>query len=395
MTNRYRSFFACAFTVVLACPVLAQHGPAPAGTAYFDVFADGRTLHLLVGERDADGAVALLYRASSDHGANWSAPVRVNANDEPVFAPHPGETPQIAARGERLLAIWTDARGEGGHGGPIASAVSSDGGRTWKPAPNPASDGSKAYHGLVELGAGAGGFHAVWLHATEGDGSALYYARSRDGQRWDAQQTVDATTCQCCWNRVVETRHGFGVLYRDGAPRDMRFATRTDDAWRSVAAGRFDWDFKGCPHVGGALAVGADDALHALVWTGVDEERAGLHHLASADGGATWSKPQRLPSRDASLSDLAISSDGTLVAVWAVPGDGASVLHRTESRDGGKTWSDPRPVSDAASIAFLPRIVASGSGLVTLWLERRRGTGASLLIDGRPLDPAGASAGAP
>src|SRR3712207_7239577 len=47
------------------------------------------------------------------------------------------------------------------------------------------------------------------------------------------------------------------LLYRDKNPRDMALVASADAGatWgEPVRVGRFDWDFDGCPHVGGGLA---------------------------------------------------------------------------------------------------------------------------------------------
>jgi hypothetical protein len=283
------------------------------------------------------------------------------------------------------VAIVTEANGENGLGGTVANAVSDDGGMTWKKAATPANDGSKQYHALVELGAGASGFHAVWLHGDGGDGvSTVNYAHSSDGTTWGEPQRIDDSTCHCCWNRIVEIGDGVGVLYRDGTPRDMTYASLSGGKWTTSPVGAFAWDFKGCPHVGGALAA-KGDALHALVWTGVDEARSGLYHLASKDGKA-WSEPAKVAGGDAAISDLAIGTDGTLTALWARTVDGGSVIERSTSKD-GQAWTPADPVSKQAARATQPRVVASGGKVATFWVEREGDAPAALVVNGTRVAP--------
>lgn len=379
-----RTALAAAALLAASTVAHAQHrGAKPPGLAHYDVFADAGALHLLLGERTPSG-MSLKYRRSDDGGATWSAAVPVTGEGDSVFAPHPGETAQIAARDGRLLAIWTEANGENGRGGTVASAVSTDGGKTWKRAATPANDGSTQYHALVELGAGASGFHAVWLHGEDEAVSTVNYAHSPDGATWGAAQRIDDSSCQCCWNRIVETGDGVGVLYRDGAPRDMSYASLSAGRWTTSPVGAFAWDFKGCPHVGGALAA-KDDALHALVWTGVDAERSGLYHLASNDGKA-WSEPARIAGGDATMSDLAIGADGTLTALWARSVDGGSVIERATSKD-GESWAAARAVSNTKARATQPRILASGDALATFWVEREGDAPAALVVNGTRVAP--------
>lgn len=366
----------------------APHGPA--GVATFDVSADGDTIHVLAGSGvKGDPALGLWHRRSDDGGRTWSEAVRVNRGGEAVFAPHPGENPQIAARGVRVIATWTLAGAQGGHGGgPIATALSADGGKSWRAGPNPADDRSTRYHGLLELVATPNAWHLVWLHGTDRRQGLHYASSTDDGATWKASRVLDDYTCNCCWNRVVTgPGSAIGVLYRGGEPRDMMLATSSDGAsWKRLGAvGGFGWAFNGCPHVGGALALGTDGrTLHALVWTGRDGA-VGLYHLASTNGGASWSAPRRIGSEEAKNADLALAADGTLVAVWDQLDGATSTVYRAQSRDGGKTWTSPERLSDPALRATYPRLAATQRGVAVFWLETRPGSGAALKADGREL----------
>jgi hypothetical protein len=287
--------------------------------------------------------------------------------------------PQIAADGDRLLAVWTAPGTSLWGGGPLASALSADGGRTWTPGPAPADDGTTDGHNYVDAVAdGRGAFHLVWLDDRDGS-RGLRAARSTDGGRtWSANKTIDGETCECCWNRLAAGPDGVvRVLYRDRLPdRDMIVAASAagGESWRRLgAAGDFDWVFDGCPHAGGGLAVsgvaskggeqGAVPRLSALVWTGA-EGKAGLWLVASADGGRSWSEPRRMGSDRARNADLA-AAGGRLVAAW----DQDRRIHAAVSDDGGATWGDPEPLTEAGRTATHPLVVAAGDGALVLWTE--------------------------
>src|SRR3954470_17203637 len=116
-----------------------QHGsPARAATSgvmSLDVFAQDTTLHLLSGAIQ-DDARSLMYQRSGDEGKTWSPAVRVDAHS-PVGMFRRGNDAQIAASGSTLVAVWT-AKGTGwGGGGPLAAAVSRDGGESGAANPGP------------------------------------------------------------------------------------------------------------------------------------------------------------------------------------------------------------------------------------------------------------------
>ena len=55
--------------------------------AHFDVYTDRDTIHLLTGHgKKGDPSIALFHRRSVDGGATWSAPVRVNRDDDTLHS---------------------------------------------------------------------------------------------------------------------------------------------------------------------------------------------------------------------------------------------------------------------------------------------------------------------
>lgn len=352
----------------------SHHGHAPLrGMQSLDVFTDGDRLHLLLGEyREGEKNPALLYLRSEDGGVSWSQPVRVDTGLPAPHAARRGMDAQIAGAGDQLVAVWM-TRGTGMFdSGPMVTARSQDGGKTWQSGPNPADDGSTTGHGFIDIAADAAGtFHLTWLD-DRNDQRGLRYARSADaGKNWSANMTVDAETCECCWNAMAVGVDGsVCILYRDKAPRDMSVALlgNGEKQWQSNRAGEFGWDFNGCPHVGGGIVMGGTRAapvLHAIVWTGL-QPNAGVHYLRSSDKGATWSKPQPLRIGSASHPDIATDKADRVVAAWDEPGEGISV---SKSRDGGVIWSRPERVLNAAVSATHPRVALTSRGFRVFWTE--------------------------
>ena len=396
-----------AFGLGITTAALTQSPPAD--TAHFDVYAEGGTIHLLTGHGKKGGpSILLFHRTSQDGGVTWSKPVRVNGGSGTLSAHHPGENPSIAGSGQRLVVAWTAPRLNARRGGLIQTAVSDDGGTSWKNGPSPFSDatGSQTFMRMVAAGnsgSNSGALHLVWLDSREGQ-QGLRYARSPDlGATWGKDVALAPRTCDCCWNSIAAP-HGSGevsVLYRGGEPRDMMHMASTDGAkWNAPASiGRFDWRINGCPHVGGALAL-RGQALHALVWTGKDGVQ-GLYHAALGAGGADgatgagaigatgaagWSNSVRLGGEDAKNADLTLAADGSLVAVWDEPGARGSPLRMARLGD-GRQWSTPEMIAAKAE-ATHPRVVATPKGVVTLWLEGSPWNGARLFANGREVPSA-------
>ena len=308
------------------------------GSIGVDVVAQGNVVDLLVAESNG-GAVGLVHRRSRDGGRTWEGPNLIPSLHGPIAPPQRGMDPQITADGSRILVAWT-ARGTSEWGtGPIATATSEDGGKNWIPAVTPADDRTTGGHGFIDLDSASGRFHAVWLDS-RGGRPGLRYSTSTDMARsWSANVSLDQGTCECCWNEVLVSGSEILVAYRDDTPRDQRVVASRDrgKTWSDRGRpGAFDWNFDGCPHVGGALAR-QGDVVAALTWTG--SPQAGLFVATSRDAGE-WSAPVRLGDRFARHGDLVVSRD-RLMAVWdQTVGELTSIFASTSS-DRGRSWSAP------------------------------------------------------
>lgn len=366
-----------------------SHGTKMApGVVSLDVYVDGARLHLLVAERQRGGNPQLSYVGSTDGGATWSKPVPVGRGQSTPDPVKRGADAQIAASGDRLVAVWTTGADTRFGRGPLATAVSSDGGRTWQAGPNPADDGLMTDHAYVDLAADdAGAFHAVWLDARGGAdaGKGLRYARSADGGlSWSANATLDERCCECCWNAIQTLPGGrVNVLYRNREPRDMSLLASRDGGrtWdEPVSVGAFDWAFDGCPHVGGALAgngmphLDRDAALFAVVWTAKGGSDVGVFALASPDGGKSWDEPVQLGGPQSNRPDVAFGR-GRVVAVWDGYAEGGTAVFTAKSTDGGASWSRPSMLSHAhsPSSSTHPRVVRTAHGFRAFWTEHRAG----------------------
>jgi hypothetical protein len=370
----------------------AAAGAAGHPAVALDAWARGDVVDVLwAAPRRGEGESGydLFHARSLDGGRAFGPAVQIGAGWASVHNPHRGTDPQIAAHGDRVVAVWTAPGTSSWGSGPLAVALSGDGGRTWSRGPNPADDGSTEGHGFIDVAAtSAGVFHAVWLDGRDGY-QGLRVARSEDGgASWRPNASIDARTCECCWNDLtVLGGERLAVLYRDHDPRDMAVAVSEDDgrSWsRRGVAGEFDWEVEGCPHVGGGLAArrgsGAGAAerpeIHALVWTGA-ADRAGLYAVASRDGGRRWSEARALGSPRAKHGDLAAGG----AVVYAAWDDGGTISAATSSD--GTTWGAPRQLSRDGAAATHPVVVAVESGAVVLWTETVDGADATRWVAAR------------
>lgn len=346
----------------------------------FDVYVDEQVIHVIASGKysENDQHIAIRYTRSEDGGHRWQDSVAID-NSLPVTISSRGDDIQLAAKGENLVALW-QTQGEFPGTGPMVSAYSSDYGKTWRRGPNPAidNDGSQSHIDLIADKQGY--FHAVWLEDPDENGyQGLRYAQSvNKGKQWSKPTTLDESTCSCCWNTMaLSPDNKLNILYRDMTPRDMSLIQSSDAGltWlHASTVGNFQWQFEGCPHVGGGLkAAGINDIaqLHSIVWTG-EQGKSGLYHLSSNDHGQTWSAPNK-------LGDIAINGDiavrkynkrNKVAAIWnEMEAEGLSVFYTKLAGD-GSAWLAPKRLTQASNSATHPKLVATKFGFLAIWTEK-------------------------
>lgn len=347
-----------------------------------DVFANNGILHVLFADEDKEGNQSFLrYIKSEDNGNSWSKPTQVDEGSLEPYARGRGTDFHIAANENNLVAVWM-AKGSGFMGrGPLVTAYSNDCGTSWKPGENPTDDRSDTDHSFIDITAdNNGNFHTIWLDKRNGKTKGLYSATSiNNGKTWMKNRIVDSASCDCCWNVIVtDTIGNLFSLYRDLNPRDMSLSISKDggDSWKRLGyVGKFDWDFVGCPHVGGGLATTLKNGktqLHSLVWTG-KEDMTGLYYLQSRKNLKAWSKPQKLGSNTARFPDIAVNDNGKLITVWDDYKEGESVIIQSLSTDNGITWSEPKQISILGRNPTHARVVANNESFHVFWTESVNG----------------------
>ena len=374
-----------------------------------DVTESNGTVHLLLGKPTGsdEKQLTFVHVRSDDGGATWSQPVAIPTSHAPPTKLHRGDDPQVAAEGNRLVALWT-ARGDGPYGsGPIATALSDDGGRTWRPGPSPtaqplpggatparlrpaktesshkhsAGGGTGPGYRFPAAGAARDGFHVVWIHAI-GDERSLRHATLPFGATaWSDATIIDQHICACCWNELKVNADGhLMALYRDQQPSDMALSISRDAGrtWHPAGrAGEFDWAFDGCPHIGGGLALLARDRLIATAWTG-NGTATGAYVLRRDERGA-WSAPVPLLAESPGRNTDAAACDSGAAIVWDGLADGGQVVYAAFSSDGAH-WPPPRRLSPPGRNAAYPRVVGAGDHFVALWTTYRQDGGTSLHV---------------
>ncbi|MBE0470628.1 MAG: exo-alpha-sialidase [Methyloprofundus sp.] len=355
-----------------------MHHTTPEGVISVDIVSDNKRLHLLT-VKHQHGNNTFWYQQSDDQGESWSAPVKIlNADHLPAKITR-GNDAQITAQGSTIVVTWTQYVDQGRfHAGPMLAARSVDAGQTWQYAAAPPDWNGP--HGYIDMAADQQAMYAVWLDSRSVNpaikaSQSVHYSRSIDGGlSWEANLTLDAVSCSCCWNTVKADGEGNTyVLYRDKQPSDLSVGVvNADQQWQYLNhVGAFNWQFDGCPHIGGNLdfqKIADKKRLHAVVGTG-HPEHLGVHYLYSDDVGKNWSNSVQLGAESAMHADIAAHDDGRVFAVWDQMSASGMSIFIADSADQGMTWSAPRQVSKAGMRASHPRIIKTENGFLSLWTE--------------------------
>ena len=342
-----------------------------------DVKYVDKTVHLLSSKK-IDGNDSIWYQSSPDEGMTWSDAVNITQGISIQARVRRGNDARLAVQGTNIVAVWmTKREGNRHNAGPMMAMASHDSGQTWQQIDTPADwDGP---HGFFAMDANAEEMSLVWLDSRTkiGDGATqgLHFAKSLDGgMSWSANQTLDERSCACCWNTAKYHDEAFYVLYRDKDPSDMTLGkVDAEQQWQALSTvGEFDWDFQGCPHIGGSFAFDSQhELIHSTVGTG-HPKKTGTYYLRSHDKGKTWTLPHRLGGETAVHSDLAVSSsDGTVIAAWDMITENGFQVMVAESDNQGQSWSDQALLSTSGIRASHPRVVAIENGFLVLWTEGR------------------------
>lgn len=342
----------------------------------FDIYADDNVLHLLISGTSSENTntISVRYLKSIDQGKHWTKPVNIESSPSAPIASR-GNDVQIAAQGNNIISLW-QVQGEIPNNGSLVTFLSHDSGKSWQQGKNPAADdtGDQSHADLIVDTLGY--IHAVWLSDPEENGyQSLRYSQSLDhGKNWHTPLKLDDSTCSCCSNTLALSPNGaIHVLYRDMKPRDMAMLTSIDNgiSWQEKKImGNFNWQFDGCPHVGGGLTFDQSNNFYSSVWTG----------FSGMSGLYTISNSQTVKiGKNATHSDI-IAMNDRIIVVWDEIQPGGSAIFSSLSFDNAMSWSTPLQLSNPGNAATHPRIIATNNNAQVFWTEKANSQHSKLVM---------------
>ena len=363
----------------------ARPAPASARTELATAAAFGPDGQLYVVSKEGQHLVLM---HSSDEGASWTPPLKVNIEPEAIAADGDSQ-PRIAFNPEGdLLVSWTKPLSRP-YTGEIRLARLEKGAAAFSAPITVHRDRAEITHRFQNLVTdGSGRITVLWIDKRDLEaakakkqayrGAAIYSAVSTDGGRtFAAENKVADYSCECC--RIGLT------LDRDGAPlalwrsvfapneRDHALARlKPDGTPEQVVRATFDrWKVDACPHQGPSIAVDDVGTRHAVWFNQRDGEgRVFYGQLTSrADGGVDRQMPLGRPG--AAHADIAFSG-GVLAMVWKEFDGERTLLRGLRSTDGGRNFT-PLEIAATTGHSDQPRVIVRGNRLFAFWRQANEG----------------------
>lgn len=251
--------------------------------------------------------------------------------------------------------------------------------------------------GTVAFDAG-GGLHAAWVDQQRKD--VFFQNVSADGLRLGAPVNVsqspatfswlpriaaapaDANRIYLLWQEIIFSggSHGGDILFAASRDGGARFTKPLNLSQSPGGDGKGRLDPQTWSNGSLDLAVNADGVVLAA-WT---EYHGALWFARSLDGGASFSKPQRIAGDDrrpARAPSLAAGPGGAVYLAWTVGEDPAADIHIARSADAGASFGAPQPVAAGPGHADAPRLAVTRSGALHLvYAESAAGPGGRYAI---------------
>ena len=222
----------------------------------------------------------------------------------------------------------------------------------------------------------SGYLHVVWHDNTPGN-YEIYYKRSTDGgTSWSSNRRLTWTSDSSFYPDIaVDSSGGVHVVWCDYTPGNAEIYYRgsTDGGTSWLPSQRLTWTTATSQFP--AIAVDGVDRIH-VVWGDYAPGQPDIYYRRSVTGGATWTPTQKLTwtSSFSSYSAIACSPAGHLHVVWSDDSSGNLEIYYRAGADGGATWSWPQRLTWNSGLSYSPAIAAQASGILhVVWHDHTPG----------------------
>lgn len=361
----------------------------PEGEAIASAAAASKEGHTHLAQAD------VWFARSTDGGATFSAPVRVNREVGSVWG-FAVSKPRVRISPDGTIHVFYPGNSVAPkHGKPIVLpmyARSTDNGQSFA-APVvlgsvPDSDNSDIVSGGLANAEcfgtmttdEQGGVFAYWIDTRDMSRSQpngkIFSAVSYDNGRSFGKdfEVFPGDACPCC--QITATAHR-GKIYlgsrqvSTAGTRDSVVAVSTDRGQSfgpRVRWGGAAWPIEGCPLKPTSVAVEGDD-LYLAAYNGGAEPQ-GAYISRSTNGGASF-EPAVLLHPGAAVSDAPVIAllDGRIVAAWHAKTGAERRIYLSVSHDRGKTFTSPAQLPAPPGTGIHPVMAVRAGGIQLAWQQ--------------------------
>jgi hypothetical protein len=314
----------------------------------------GELLAVWQTRRSEIGQKYVLVRRSSNLGATWEAPTRLNALPQAFL-------PSVAANeAGAVLVAYDDERNINRD---IFVNRSLDEGKTWLEKDVRIDVLARAESGAPAVALGEDGYgYVVWeerprrAKGREDTSPHLLFASSADLETWsEPHRVVPSEEVSPLWPALTESNGRVIVVWSAG------LSGETTKSWLYLASSTDrgkTWSTPVTIYEGEAqpLYQIVSEGSHVyLVWHGGEAgQQGGIYFNASDDSGATWRSPWTEPTRIDRPAEgnptrafhprIALRGDSGVAVTWQ---EGNERVLVAVSRDGGRTWPETPVVVSA------------------------------------------------
>jgi hypothetical protein len=325
---------------------------------------------------------------SNDGGKSFSDPATVVTIADGVIDAHGDARPKIVPLDNGDLLVGYATRPDKQMIGTIFIARSTDGGKSFSAPQALLTEGGQRFETFVVNPKGR--IYAGWLDKThamkakaegkEFEGSGVAFAVSDDrGATFKGKNILLDHACECCRMSSALDRDGKPVFawrqISEGNIRDHYVGKLSADG-ATLTSGRVsddDWAINSCPHHGPGLAVDANGVWH-VTWFTKGKNRQGLFYASSADGGKSFSTPDKFgDDAKAPGRPIVIATKGRLYRVWKEFDGTTTSIPMQMSRDGGKSWSAAKVIAETTDASDHPELVADKKSAYLSWVTHKEG----------------------
>lgn len=335
----------------------------------------------------------LMVDQSQDKGQHFHSPVKVNPLPQKIVAKGEGRPHLGFGTNGQIYLSWTEAR-PGNYAGFIWFSRSTNGGKSFEPPKIVHQDRAEIAHRFDALEVASDGRIIIfWTDAREAmaakekkepyTGLAIYYAVSTDhGASFQAEERLVASSCECC--RIVTSHNPKGdivALWRhvfEGSERDHMLGALSAKGNITLKRASYShWKLDGCPHQGGAIVAGGQDAAwwgyHYAYFDG-QPAKPGLYY--SRVDGQAWAffPAKRVADLSKHPAHPALWSLGENVwLVWEETEGKQRQIVGQNSENGGKDWSAPHVLAQTTGQADYPALLSFAQKPYLAWNTENEG----------------------